>query len=282
MPIWGAGGTGGSMSNAEVKVAYEANANTNAVTDAEKTVLGNTSGANTGDDPADDTAYNATSWNDNSDAATKNAIRDKIESMGAGAGDVVGPSSAVDDRIATFDSTTGKLIKDSGDTLSEYGKLDGDETVTGDWTFTGAISGLGNIFVNAALGTNNTFSGLGIAGLNAGETIAQWDLVYLDATSGEWLLADADAVGNWPAWGMAVEAGTDGNALAVVQRGTVRNDSWAWTPKAKLYLDETTAGGMTETAPSTSGDCIQPVAIAITADIILINIDPMFDYLEVA
>lgn len=34
--------------------------------------------------------------------------------IAAGAGDVVGPSSAVDDRIATFNSITGKLIQDSG------------------------------------------------------------------------------------------------------------------------------------------------------------------------
>ncbi len=33
---------------------------------------------------------------------------------GTGAGDVVGPGSAVDNRICTFDSTTGKLIQDSG------------------------------------------------------------------------------------------------------------------------------------------------------------------------
>lgn len=35
----------------------------------------------------------------------------------AGGGDVVGPASAVEDRIATFDGTTGKLIQDSGKTL---------------------------------------------------------------------------------------------------------------------------------------------------------------------
>jgi hypothetical protein len=37
----------------------------------------------------------------------------------AGTGDVVGPASAVDDRIATFDSTTGKLIQDSGKTIAD-------------------------------------------------------------------------------------------------------------------------------------------------------------------
>lgn len=66
----------------------------NYVTDAEKVVIGNTSGTNTGDDPADDTAYNATSWDANIDAATKNAIRDKIESLAGGHSEVTLNASA--------------------------------------------------------------------------------------------------------------------------------------------------------------------------------------------
>jgi len=41
------------------------------------------------------------------------------QSASAGAGDVVGPAGAVDGRIAVFDSTTGKLIKDGGQTIAE-------------------------------------------------------------------------------------------------------------------------------------------------------------------
>jgi len=89
-------------------------ANTSKVTEQD-------SGTNTGDDPADDTAYNATSWDSNTDAATKNAIRDKIEAMGGGSGDVVGPGSAVDGNIATFDGVTGKLLKDSGASIDSNG-----------------------------------------------------------------------------------------------------------------------------------------------------------------
>jgi len=62
-------------------------ADDNYVTDAEKTVIGNTSGINTGDQTlpvVSDTAYDATTWNANTDAATKNAIRDKIESISSG------------------------------------------------------------------------------------------------------------------------------------------------------------------------------------------------------
>lgn len=38
--------------------------------------------------------------------------------VGSGSGDVVGPSSATADRIAVFDGTTGKLIKDGGQTIA--------------------------------------------------------------------------------------------------------------------------------------------------------------------
>ena len=59
---------------------------------------------------------------------------------GLGTGDVVGPSSAVDNRIAVFDGTTGKLIKDGG-------KLVGDvvtgpaSSVTGNLPAFGGTSG---------------------------------------------------------------------------------------------------------------------------------------------
>lgn len=41
----------------------------------------------------------------------------------AGSGDVVGPGSATDDNIATFDGTTGKLIQDGGFTVAQVAKL---------------------------------------------------------------------------------------------------------------------------------------------------------------
>jgi len=45
-------GSTADQTDAEIKTAYENNADTNAVTDAEKTVIGNTSGTNTGDEVA--------------------------------------------------------------------------------------------------------------------------------------------------------------------------------------------------------------------------------------
>jgi hypothetical protein len=70
---------------------------------------------------------------------------------GAGTGDVVGPASAVADRVVFFDGTTGKLIKDSGLTLSG--------TNTGDQT---SVSG--NAGTATALQTARTIGGVSFDG----------------------------------------------------------------------------------------------------------------------
>jgi len=70
-----------------------------------------------------DVAYDATAWNGVTDVApSKNAIRDKIETLG-GSGDVVGPASATDLAICIFDGTTGKLIKVALVTIDASGHM---------------------------------------------------------------------------------------------------------------------------------------------------------------
>ena len=76
----------------------------------------------TGGGSVSDEAYGGT-WDGVTDEApSKNAVYDKIQSLvlDAGAGDVVGPTSAVNNRIALFDGTTGKLIKDSGSVVGDF------------------------------------------------------------------------------------------------------------------------------------------------------------------
>jgi len=135
-----------------------------------------------------------------------------------------------------------------------------------------------HIMMDGAPDAEDSYSGLTIIDKNAGESTTQWDLVYFDTTDSEWKQADADAVGEWPAWGMGVAAGSDTTELIVLTKGIVRNDDWDWTIGAVLYLDDTTPGGLTETAPSTTDDCVQPVAIAITADVIMLDVNPIHGY----
>jgi hypothetical protein len=120
------------------------------------------------------------------------------------------------------------------------------------------------IALDALPGTDDTYQGTTINGRNAGATIAQWEAVYLDA-SGTWQLADANGTGTYPARGLAVAAYSSTNPAVVIDNGVVRNDAWAWTIGGPIYLS-TTAGGLTQTAPSASGDKIQLMGYALTAD----------------
>lgn len=121
------------------------------------------------------------------------------------------------------------------------------------------------ISLTAAHGTDDTCEGKQITGLNAGATIAQWEAVYLGSSS-TWLLADANGSSTYPARGLAVAAYSNTNPAAILVHGTVRNDAWSWTPGGTIYLSGT-AGALTQTAPSTSGDKVQAIGFALTADI---------------
>ena len=104
--------------------------------------------------------------------------------------------------------------------------------------------------------------------LNAGTTVAIGELCYL-ASDGEWALADADATASTDKFlSIALEAGTDGNPLLVALSGSfVRDDTWNWTIGGAIYAS-TTAGGLTQTAPSATDDVVRVVGYAVTADVI--------------
>lgn len=120
-------------------------------------------------------------------------------------------------------------------------------------------------------GSDDTYTGEDITGFNATATIAQWDAVYLSTTG--WALTDADAASTAGGVmvGLAAAAGTNGNPLTVVTRGVIRNDGWTWTTVgAPLYLS-TTAGALTETAPSGTDDVVRIVGYVMSDDCIFFN-----------
>ena len=150
---------------------------------------------------------------------------------------------------------------------------------TGGFVTTDGTATLTNKIISLAAlpGTDDTYQGIAITGRNAGATIAQWEAVYLNS-SGEWVLADANGTSTYPAQGLAVAAYSSGNAATVLVIGTVRNDSWNWTVGGRIYLSAT-AGALTQTQPSTSGDKVQYIGFAPTADSIFVN--PSSTFLEV-
>jgi hypothetical protein len=106
-----------------------------------------------------------------------------------------------------------------------------------------------------------------------GESVAFPDLLYLKS-DGKWWKADADAATSMPGLRMALETkGADGVCL-VLRMGRVRDDDWAWTVGGLIFAS-TTAGGLTQTAPSESGDQVQVVGIAYHADKMIFDPSPV-------
>jgi len=105
----------------------------------------------------------------------------------------------------------------------------------------------------------------------AGATLAIGDVVYIH-TDGEVAKADADAVTSMPAVGICVGAGTDGNAVDVLVQGIMHDTSAfpTFTVGADVFVD-TTAGAVTATAPSGSGDTVQKIGVATHADMVYFN-----------
>jgi hypothetical protein len=133
--------------------------------------------------------------------------------------------------------------------------------------------------LDATPDTDHTANGPKTATLNAGATVTVMDLCYL-ASDGEWALTDADAAAT--AGGMlaiSLESKTDGQAMSVALPGAfVRDDTWAWTPGATLYVS-TTPGAITATQPSGTDDVVRVVGFAVTADVIYFA--PSADYATV-
>ena len=121
------------------------------------------------------------------DNTASTAIWNRIDSTGTG--DVVGPASAVDSNFAAFDSTTGKLIKDSGSTSATFaiaakGVTNGDshDHDGGDGgDIATAATSVVDAIVNAASEVFSTLSGFSGAfdGLQAlGTDEADWYINY--------------------------------------------------------------------------------------------------------
>jgi hypothetical protein len=76
--------------------------------------------------------------------------------------------------------------------------------------------------------------------------------------------AKADADATLPAIGLILETGT-GNKKVLI-KGIVRNDAWDWTKGSTIYVSTATAGALTSTKPSASGNRVNVVGYALSSD----------------
>lgn len=123
-------------------------------------------------------------------------------------------------------------------------------------------------FSNTAPGTSGDATGV-IFSFTAGATLAVGDVVYL-GTGGKVLLADADAATSMPALGICTSASTDTNPVDVMVQGVMKLTGWSFTIGNDIFVS-TTAGDVTATAPSGTGDTVQKVGVATASDAAYFN-----------
>ena len=143
-----------------------------------------------------------------------------------------------------------------------------------------AVGKDGALSLNAAPTPDHTINGPQTNTLLAGYTTAIGDLVYLDP-NGRWEEADADAAStSISLLGIAMEVKGDGVAVNVALPGSFIVDaSWSFGVGVPLYI-HTTAGGITATKPTGSGDIVRTVGYALTATTIFFA--PSSDYVTLA
>ena len=144
----------------------------------------------------------------------------------------------------------------------------------------GSLNIVGNRFLDSAPDSNSSVSGDVITVVAAtGYNAVFGDLVVVTgwSTGVGPIVAKADAdssstVGRLYLIAESISAGSSGKAL---RSGIARCDSWSWsTSGGALYVSDT-AGEMTQTAPSSTGQQVQIVGHALTSTIIDFNPSPI-------
>lgn len=122
---------------------------------------------------------------------------------------------------------------------------------------------LSQITVDNTLGSNSTYSGLLESG-TVGESVVFGDILYLKFSDGKWWKAKADSYTTTPGARMALATILANATGLLLIEGNVRYDSWSLAAN-KVYLSAATAGALTTTQPSTTGNQIQVLGIAKTS-----------------
>lgn len=135
-----------------------------------------------------------------------------------------------------------------------------------------------SIRVDATLSGDHSYSAIKKDLVTMGEPVVYGQLVYKKWSDGKWYLAKADASTTLPALGIALESKGDGEACLILREGYIRDDDWEFTAWM-VYLSDTTAGGVLSVAPGDSGDQIQRIGDAKSADIMYF--DPSIDVGEI-
>ena len=213
--------------------------------------------------------------------STTGVITNSSPSLG---GDVVGPSSATDNAIARFDTTTGKLIQNSTVTVSDAGDVVNVNSVDFDITPGTLPTAQGTLFwdnadsiqtLSLVMEGGNAIQQIGeetYFRIKCSSAITEGQVVMFTGTVGSsGGLTGAPATGLTAAtasyvMGVATESGALNDWIYVTSFGLVRGinttgGAEAWVDGQILYYNPSVAGGLTKTLPSAPNAKIQVCAV---------------------
>ena len=139
----------------------------------------------------------------------------------------------------------------------------------------GTLGDAAQIELTPTLSADHTGTGTIISATVDANTYGIASALHLD-TDGNYIEADADVIATMPCCALALETGT--GTKKILLRGIMRDDTWDWTPGVPIYVSNT-VGTLTATHPSTSGNQVQIVGMALTAVSIFFN--PSFNMVEI-
>jgi hypothetical protein len=204
-------------------------------------------------------------------------------------GDVVGPASSTDNAIARFDSTTGKIIQNSGITLSDANALQNVNEINFDITPTSVVGGAGSVSWNSddnaktlqLIGNNDVPIKVGEENyyrIKASAAITKGQVLMFTGT-----LGSSGGLTAAPATGLT--AATGSYILGVAKENAITNDwiyvqefgevkgintsgstaSETWVNGDILYYNPAVTGGLTKNVPTAPNAKVQ-VAAVVHAD----------------
>ena len=197
--------------------------------------------------------------------ATKTVTIQSIVDLATGSGDVTGPASSIDNSIAVYDGTTGKVIKnDTGVTIDTDSNVTLENWPESEGEFRGDLDGSIRFLAQAD------------------GALSKGDVVYISGASGDNPLvakAQSNSASTMPAFGFANRPALSGASVQVVTFGniygsgtypldtTTDSEGNSLTIGDEIYVSSTIAGGYTNVKPSSEANLIQNIGKIIRVNV---------------